>query len=101
MRGPTNRNQTSNCPDSRGSLGEIPNGLTTCSSNFNDVSAPTEWQAGDIIIARAPATFATDIPFELRTGGVYTCSVTFQGWSGPCTGKTGLVPGNVYETSIT
>jgi hypothetical protein len=94
--GPQNRLQNGSCPGGR-SLGEPPTGQTTCETTFNTGGA-TEWQSGDVIVARALARFQSSFPPSVKPPDVSSCIVTFQGWSGVCTGTGRVVfePGTMF-----
>jgi hypothetical protein len=98
LNGPANRTQAFACP--RGSSGLIPNGITQCTRTYGS-SIQTEWQAGDTLTASAAPSTSAEVPYELRTGDIYLCQVTFTGWSGPCQGLGTLnTARNLYQCSF-
>lgn len=98
LNGPANRTQIFACP--RSSSGLQPTGRIECSTTYGSSSA-AEWQPGDTLTASAAPETSAEVPFELRTGGVFLCAVRFAGWGGPCTGLGILnTTRNLYECSF-
>jgi hypothetical protein len=99
LNGPSNRTQFFACP--RNGSGLLPTGITQCSTTFES-SVLAEWQPGDTLTASASPQTTAEVPYELRSGDVYLCSVTFVGWSGPCQGLGTLnKERNLYQCSFT